>query len=165
MFDSFDYRTRDMAAAREMLKSKNRGTRTTTSHTTENRVRASVGTAVALDDSIKVQIYRQSRRGVSVEVLAAQSGLSRSKLMRDINEIRAKRLLENKLDFMYDPGFEDPAVVAELLGPFPLPPAVQSSRRSRAPEGLPPYLVSLYDVPLLSREQERYLFRKMNFLM
>jgi len=164
MIDSFDYRTRDMAAAREMLKSKNRGTRTSTSHATENRDRASVGTGVALDDSIKVQIYRQSRRGVSVEVLAAQSGLSRSRLMRVINEIRAKRLLENKLDFMYDPGFEDPAVVAELLGPFPLPPAVQSSRRSRAPEGLPPYLVSLYDVPLLSREQERYLFRKMNFL-
>jgi RNA polymerase primary sigma factor len=29
---------------------------------------------------------------------------------------------------------------------------------------LPPYLASLYDVPLLSRDQERYLFRKMNYL-
>ena len=29
---------------------------------------------------------------------------------------------------------------------------------------MPPYLASLYDVPLLSREQEAHLFRKMNFL-
>ena len=29
---------------------------------------------------------------------------------------------------------------------------------------MPPYLAGLYDVPLLSREQERYLFLKMNYL-
>ena len=34
----------------------------------------------------------------------------------------------------------------------------------RVPAGLPPYLASLYDVPLLSREQEAHLFRKMNYL-
>ena len=30
--------------------------------------------------------------------------------------------------------------------------------------GLPPYLASLYEVPLLSRNQEAHLFRKMNYL-
>jgi len=85
-------------------------------------------------------------------------------MTRVINEIRAKRILETKLEFMNDPAFEDPAAVEEFLGPFPGQTASQSARRSRAPEGLPPYLVSLYDVPLLSREQERYLFRKMNYL-
>ena len=29
---------------------------------------------------------------------------------------------------------------------------------------LPPYLASLYEVPLLTREQEVHLFRKMNYL-
>ena len=34
----------------------------------------------------------------------------------------------------------------------------------RLPAGLPPYLASLYEVPLLTREQEGYLFRKFNYL-
>ena len=34
----------------------------------------------------------------------------------------------------------------------------------RLPTGLPPYLASLYEVPLLNREQEAYLFRKFNYL-
>ena len=32
------------------------------------------------------------------------------------------------------------------------------------PSGLPPYLASLYEVPLLTRRQEAHLFRKMNYL-
>jgi RNA polymerase primary sigma factor/RNA polymerase sigma factor len=32
------------------------------------------------------------------------------------------------------------------------------------PAGLPPYLASLYEVPLLTREQEYHLFRKFNYL-
>jgi len=120
--------------------------------------------AASLDEATKAPIYRQSRRGVSVEVLAAQSGLSRLQITRIINEMRAKRLLETKFEFMNDPSFEDPKEVAEIMGPFPLPTPGQSSRRSRAPEGLPPYLSSLYDVPLLSRDHERYYFRKMNYL-
>jgi len=131
---------------------------------TMTRTRGLSRAAAALDETAKTQIFRQWRRGVSVDVLAGQSGLSRTQMTRVINEIRAKRLLESKLEFMYDPAFEDPASIAEILGPFPGPATGQAARRSRAPEGLPPYLVSLYDVPLLSREQERYLFRKMNYL-
>jgi RNA polymerase primary sigma factor len=120
--------------------------------------------ATAPDETTRAHLYRQWRRGVSVEVLAVQSGLGRAQLSRIINEMRAKRLLETKLEFMNDPSFEDPEAAAELLAPFAPPAAGQATRRSRAPEGLPPYLVSLYDVPLLSREQERYLFRRMNYL-
>ena len=128
------------------------------------RAGASRDQAAALDETAKAQIYRQSRWGLSVEVLAAQSGLSQKQVVRVINEVRAKRLLEIKLEFMYDPSFEDPAAVAEILGPFPAADPGQGPRRGRAPDDLPPYLASLYDVPLLSREQERHLFRKMNYL-
>jgi RNA polymerase primary sigma factor len=38
------------------------------------------------------------------------------------------------------------------------------ARKPRAPRGLPAYLASLYEVPLLTREQEPHLFRKMNYL-
>jgi RNA polymerase primary sigma factor len=124
--------------------------------------RPAAGALPALDEAAKVQLYRHWRRGVSVDVLATQAGLSPKQALRAINEIRALRLLETKLEFMNDSSFEDPAAVAQILGP--LPDARPAERHRRAPEDLPPYLASLYDVPLLSREQERQLFRKMNYL-
>jgi RNA polymerase primary sigma factor len=78
--------------------------------------------------------------------------------------MRARRLLQTKLQFMGDPSFEDPAAVAEILGPAPEPAVGPVSRWSRSPESLSPYLAGLDEVPLLSRAQERYLFRKMNYL-
>jgi len=41
---------------------------------------------------------------------------------------------------------------------------IVAEMRARLPSGLPPYLASLYEVPLLTREQEMHLFRKMNYL-
>ena len=45
-----------------------------------------------------------------------------------------------------------------------LPENDPSARKPRAPAGLPAYVAGLYDVPLLTREQESHLFRKMNYL-
>ena len=50
----------------------------------------------------------------------------------------------------------------EILGP--LPESDLPTKKPRLPSGLPPYLASLYEVPLLTREQEAHLFRKMNYL-
>ena len=46
----------------------------------------------------------------------------------------------------------------------PLPESDLRTKKPRLPSGLPPYLASLYEVPLLTREQEMHLFRKMNYL-
>lgn len=117
-----------------------------------------------LDEAAKSQIYKLYRRGVSVEVLASQYGRTRSSVYRVINEMRARRILEIKLEFMAHPSFDEPAAHAEILGPMPEPADGRAPRRTKAPKGLPPYLSSLYEVPLLSREQEMHLFRQMNFL-
>jgi RNA polymerase primary sigma factor len=128
------------------------------------RYRARASAASRLDEAAKAQIYRRSRTGVSVDVLAAQFGLSRPRVQRVINEMRARRILEAKLEFIADPSFEDPAAVAEILGPDPEPPADRSPERSAPEQDLPAYLASLYESRLLSREQEIFLFRKMNYL-
>ena len=47
---------------------------------------------------------------------------------------------------------------------MPMPANDEPVKKARLPSGLPPYLASLYEVPLLSRKQEAHLFRKMNFL-
>ncbi len=44
-------------------------------------------------------------------------------------------------------------------------PTLRAASRSKLPDGLPPYLASLYsEAQLLSSEQEVHLFRKMNYL-
>jgi RNA polymerase primary sigma factor len=117
-----------------------------------------------LDEAAKAQIYKLYRRGASVEVLVGQFGRTRSSIYRIINEMRARRLLEVKLESMPHPSFDDPSQHAAILGPMPEPADGKGPRRTKAPKGLPPYLASLYEVPLLAREQEMHLFRKMNFL-
>jgi RNA polymerase sigma factor (sigma-70 family) len=117
-----------------------------------------------LDDEAKAQIYRRFRLGVSAEVLAKQYGRTRSSVYRVINEMRARRILGTKLELIEHSSFALPEMAAEILGPIPEPGEGKASRRPKAPKGLPPYLASLYEVPLLDREQEMHLFRKMNYL-
>jgi RNA polymerase sigma factor (sigma-70 family) len=117
-----------------------------------------------LDTSTKTQIYRLHRRGHSAQALARQFHRTRSSIYRIINEERAHRLLELKLEFIPHPSFDDPLASAEILGPMPLVKDPKALRKLKPPKGLPPYLASLYEVPLLSREQEAHLFRKMNYL-
>jgi RNA polymerase primary sigma factor len=49
-----------------------------------------------------------------------------------------------------------------LLGPAPVP--TKPPPQVKPSAGLPPYLTCLYETPLLTREQEVHLFRKMNYL-
>jgi RNA polymerase primary sigma factor len=119
-----------------------------------------------LDDATKEQIYRRWRRGVSAGFLAEQFGSSTAAIDRVINELRAQRVLGQKLGFIYDPSFDDPKSTEAILGPVPAPVGKgKSTAKGRPPAGLPPYLASMYiDGPLLNREQEAHLFRKMNYL-
>jgi RNA polymerase primary sigma factor len=121
--------------------------------------------APALDAEAKSQVYRQWRRGVSVEAIAEQFGRSVAVIERAVNEGRAHRILEQKLEFVDHPSFAEPAIAAAFLGPMPPATTRATSARVKPPVGLPPYLASLYgDGPLLSREQEAHQFRKMNYL-
>jgi RNA polymerase sigma factor (sigma-70 family) len=120
--------------------------------------------ATPLDEEAKAQIYRLYRLGVSADNLARQFGRTRSSIYRILNETRARRLLEVKLECVPHASFDDRAAEAVILGPMPVPEGARAPRKARPPKGLPPYLASLYEVPLLTREQEMHLFRKMNFL-
>lgn len=115
-----------------------------------------------LTDESKRKIYQLYRREVSVDALARQFGRTRQSIYRIVNEMRALRLGELPLECIYNPEFDKPSREAAILGS--MPPGEPGAKRVRLPAGLPPYLASLYEVPLLTREQEQYLFRKMNFL-
>src|SRR5438876_10859393 len=76
--------------------------------------------------------------------------------------VRAARVKELPLDYMPSKEFKRPTAAERILAPAPEAPVNQ--RKVKRPAGLPPYLASLYEVPLLTAEQERHLFRKYNFL-
>jgi RNA polymerase primary sigma factor/RNA polymerase sigma factor len=110
----------------------------------------------------KGRIYREYRSGTSVDVLAKRFGRTKTSIYRVVNEIRAAKILELPLDYMYNEEFDRPHAERAILGD--MPEADDKRRKSRVPSGLPRYLASLYEVPLLNREQEQHLFRKFNYL-
>ena len=115
-----------------------------------------------LTDDVKVRIFEQYRRGVSVDSLCERFCRTKTSIYRVVNEMRANHILELPLEFMDNECFRDESLEAEILGPMPTSDA--SPKKVRVPSGLPPYLASLYEVPLLNREQEQHLFRKFNYL-
>ena len=117
-----------------------------------------------LTDSDKQSIYQQFNRGVGINQLTRQFGRTRSSIVRVLNEQRAASIMQLPLDFIVNETFNNvsPELEAEILGE--LPEAMIPPRKLRAPSGLPTYLAALYDMQLLTREQEYHLFRKMNYL-
>jgi RNA polymerase primary sigma factor len=118
-----------------------------------------------LQESTKRKIYQRYRRGTQIEELAKKFCRTKASIYRIVGEMRAQAIMELPLDFM--PNDKFPRIRTEkqrkaVLGPMPA--NDQPVKKSRFPTGLPPYLASLYEVPLLTREQETHLFRKMNYL-
>jgi RNA polymerase primary sigma factor len=115
-----------------------------------------------LTDEIKDRIYREHRCGQSVAKLGERFGRTRTSIYRVINEARARRLLDLPLDHMYNEEFDQPDAEERILEPMPC--GDEAARKPKIPSGLPSYLAALYDVPLLTRDQEKHLFRKYNYL-
>lgn len=116
------------------------------------------------DADTKKVIFNAFRRGIPVDILAKRFQRNRSSMYRIINEIRTQRL-EQSPDYLFHPSFDDPAMKEVILADMPDAEVYNAQRQQlRVPKDAPPELASLYEVPLLNKEQEQHLFRKMNFL-
>ncbi len=119
----------------------------------------------ALSDEDKHIIYNSYRRGITVDSLAKRFQRTRTSMYRVINEVRAQRLLEQPLDYIYHESFDNPTAEPIIMAAMPDADAFEAKRREmRVPKDVPPELASLYEMPLLNKEQEQHQFRKMNFL-
>lgn len=110
----------------------------------------------------KQRLFQQHRRGMPIEKLMKQYGRTRTTIYRVINEMRTVEVMDLPLDFIPNTRFGRKGADAACLGE--MPEAEKATRRTKAPSGLPPYLASLYEMALLTREQEAHLFRKYNYL-
>lgn len=116
----------------------------------------------SLTDRAKQRLYKEFRRGKSIEQLAARFGLSKAKVRLAINRKRAERIAELPLEYMASEEFMKRGAERKILAP--MPENSGHTRMPRKPADLPAYIASLYEVPLLTAVQESHLFRKYNFL-
>ena len=115
-----------------------------------------------LTDESKRQLYEQYRRGTTAAALAKRYFRTKSTIHRIVNEVRAEQILELPMDYMHNEEFNRRGADKRILGP--MPEVEKPARKVRVPQGLPSYLMALYEVPLLNREQEQHLFRKFNYI-
>jgi RNA polymerase primary sigma factor len=129
----------------------------------ERQDRANAARPGPLDEESRRLVHRRWRLGDSNAILAEHFGQSPASIGRVIREVRTALILEQTIEYIHNPVFEDPAAVAEILAPMPEGP--HAARKPKPPAGLESYLASLYlDAQLLDRDQEAHLFRKMNYL-
>jgi RNA polymerase primary sigma factor len=102
--------------------------------------------------------------GLAAETQLEPSARSSVDQSRMHTEVHAQRLLKTKTEFIPHPSFDDPTMYPTILGPMPANSVGQEVAQVNAPAGVSPLLAGLYGDPLLTREQEAHLFRKMNFL-
>src|SRR6056297_245477 len=115
----------------------------------------------ALTEDDKRSIFKLYTHGATVTQLCKRFKRTRTSVQRILLDMRIEQIMELPLDYIYNEDFEDASREAEYVGPLPKPAA--APRKVRVPAGLPSYLAALYDVALLTREQEYHLFRKMNY--
>lgn len=116
-----------------------------------------------LTDDHRREIFRAIRSGVSASRLATRYGRTRSSIYRIATEYRVRTLLDQAIEFMPSEEFSEPDAEERILNAdfeLDLPDHSDIDPSSE----IPPYLADLYVTPLLTREQEQFLFRKMNYL-
>ncbi|MEM7455075.1 MAG: sigma-70 family RNA polymerase sigma factor [Planctomycetota bacterium] len=116
-----------------------------------------------LNLEMKERIFADFNAGRSAESIARRYCRTKTTVYRVVNEMRAAAILDLPLDFMDNEEFHRKAAYKKIVE-SPMPEPDKPTRKTRPPAGLPRYLASLYEVALLTREQEGYLFRKFNFL-
>ena len=119
-----------------------------------------------LDPASRAELTRRHRGGESVAQLSRRFRVSRSAVYRAIRRVRLGSILDAAIKFIPSAEFEEPDGEGNILGGqglrfTPPPPA---GRLPKAPPSLPPYLRELYRLAILTREQERELFRRYNFV-
>ena len=118
-----------------------------------------------ITDSIRRDIYLAMKRGESPTMLARQYRRTRSTMHRVAKEYRAELLLKQPIECAPCDEFEADNADELILNPPPglnLPQFAAPESGARA--DVSGYFSDLSEFPVLTREQEYFLFRKMNYV-
>ena len=117
--------------------------------------------ATPLHESSRQKIFTLYKKGQTADQIGSQFDRSPSTILRIIGMERHAHIMGLPLEHVGHASFSKTKDHASILGPMPV--SDTATKKARIPSDLPSYLASLYEVPLLSREQEQHLFRKLNF--
>lgn len=120
--------------------------------------------AHARDEATQEEISRRRSNGETLAQLAKRFHSSRGRISRILALQRLKQVQEMDLDFIPNEHFPHTSSAEECVILGEVPENRQAAKKVPRPTGLPPYLASMYETPLLTRDQEQHLFRKMNYL-
>ena len=127
--------------------------------------------AAAKEQIVLAMTHKQSAKHTgetvhnTVNTIARRFGRTRSSMYRVVNEVRAKELIRTPVDYIYNPEFDERAKETAILGDMPGLADFEAKRAGKTPpKDVPPQMAHLYEWPLLNKEQEQHVFRKMNFL-
>ena len=116
-----------------------------------------------LSDEHRRMIFKAVRNGTPIRQLVEKYGRTRSSIHRIVNEYRAKVLIEQPIDYIPSDEFVLPDV-DELISELPVEVGAPEHAPIDSQGELPGYFADLYALALLTREEERQLFRRMNYL-
>jgi RNA polymerase primary sigma factor len=116
------------------------------------------------NEAVQQATDQRCHRGESPQAMGRWRDRDIAPVRRLLAQVCYQRVATLPLDHIPNAEFQRLTRAREkiFLGPAPAP--AKTLPRVPPPAGLPPYLASLYEVPLLTREQEVHLFRKMNYL-
>ena len=92
--------------------------------------------------------------GDTVDTIAKRFGRTRSSMYRVINEVRAKELVRQPVDYIYNADFDDPAREAEMLADMPGLAEFEGKRSGKSPpKDVPAHMAHLYEWPCSTRNR------------
>ena len=113
-------------------------------------------------DSVSSALLPLWKDGLSISELSSRFGLSRTAVHTQLVTERIEAIKSIAADFIDGPEFHKPNAERVICGPSPA--VKQDDEQLLAPGDLPAYLSEMHSVPLLTKAQEQYYFRKLNFL-
>lgn len=117
-----------------------------------------------LDEPKRQSIYQEYLQGEPAPRLARQHSRTRGSIYRILSEKRAGQLFQRPIQYLYNHQFDLPNADEIILADTLDSPTLGAAKGPQAPADLPPYLQSLYEVPLLDAQREKDLFRRYNYL-
>ncbi len=117
-------------------------------------------------DDRRLAVWEAHLDGATVAALAERFEQPAKWVYETITEMRARDMRVRKVEFIDSEEFTAADAEATIMAVAPDEVCRQtlSTSARRVPAGLPPYLAHLFSVPLLTREGEVELFRRMNYL-
>ena len=120
---------------------------------------------VSADVQAKEMIFQDYERGVPVETLSTKYNMPKSGVYQAIGEIQARLVMEKPVEYIHHESFELPENDAAYTGEMPGEEAFRATCLTMvAPKDVPAEMQHLYRMPLITKDQEQHLFRKMNYL-